>query len=246
MSNEIIVYWASPAIPKNLFSSPLDFGFKEPTSVLDVLRKDKNKTPQPQSVFSCPAHKSMLKNVYSIDATENYTFNLARAHSNPSTMPVVNSPYDFASPRQSGLDGYTDIEPAYSWLFFASEPLIARFTAPYLPAVSPAEGSFLVCGEFDIGQWYRPFVLNYMVPKHVPYLTILKNSPLCFVEFKTDKNIVFKKYEVNDILNLYSNKCLRSPVEVGRSYTLESRYEWLNEAITAKTIIYEIEKNLLQ
>jgi hypothetical protein len=186
----------------------------------------------------------MLKNVYSVNAIQNYTFDLHQAHLT-TRWPWFNHPYDFVSPRKCSLDGYSDIEPTYSWLFFASEPVVARFTAPYLPTVSPADDSLLVCGEFDIGQWYRPFVLNYMVPKHVPYLTILKNNPLFFVEFKTDKNIIFKQYEVNDALNTYSNKCLRSPVEVGRSYTLEPRYEWLNETITANAIINEIEKVLV-
>jgi hypothetical protein len=245
MSNDITVYWASPAIPKGNINTPLNFNFAEPTSVLNMLRDNKAKASQPQSSFACPAHNSMLKNVYSVNATENYTFDLEKVHST-TNWPWFNRPYDFVSPRQSSLEGYSDIEPTYSWLFFASEPVVARFTAPYLPAVSPADGAMLVCGEFDIGQWYRPFVLNYMVPKHTPYLTIIKNNPLFFVEFKTDKNIVFKQYQVNETLNLYSNRCLRSPVEVGRSYTLETRYQWMNETITAKAIIEEIEGSLVK
>ncbi len=244
MSNNITVYWAAPAVPKSFFQSPLNFNFSEPTKVLNVLRTNKTKEPQPQNVFSCPAHNSMLNNVYQVNSTQNYTFDLNQVHLTNS-WPWYSHSYDFVSPRKCSLEGYSDIEPAYSWLFFASEPLVARFTAPYLPTISPADGSFLVCGEFDIGQWYRPFVLNYMVPKHVPYLTVLKNNPLFFVEFKTDKNIVFKQYESTESLYDYSGRCIRSPVEVGRSYTLEPRYNWLHETITTKVIIDEIEKNLV-
>lgn len=245
MTDDLTVYWASPAVPKNTTNTPLNFNFAEPISILNMLRSNKTKNPQPQSSFACPAHNLMLKNVYSINATENYTFDLNKAHSTL-TWPWFNHPYDFVSPRQSSLEGHSDIEPTYSWLFFASEPVVARFTAPYLPALSPAKNSMLMCGEFDIGQWYRPFVLNYIVPNYVPYLTITKNNPLFFLELKTDKNIVFKQYEVNDTLNDYSNKCLRSPVEVGRSYTLNPRYQWLNETITAKLIIDEIERSLIK
>lgn len=245
MSEDITVYWAAPAVPKGTYNTPLSYSFAEPTNVLNVLRGNKTKASQPQSSFSCPAHNSMLKNVYSVNSIQNYTFDLSEAHAT-TNWPFFNRLFDFVSPRQCSLEGYSDIEPTYSWLFFATEPLVARFTSPYLPAISPAEGSIMVCGEFDIGQWYRPFVLNYMVPKHTPYLTIIKNDPLFFVEFKTDKNIIFKQYEVNETLSTYANRCLRSPVEVGKSYTLEPRYEWLNETITAGAIIDKIERSLVK
>lgn len=253
MSNPITVYWASPAEYFGLstgqdLSSPLNEKFSAPVKVLNKLRTYQNKTTPSQNSFACPAHNSMLKNVYLVDSVEDYTFNLVNAHQfsyKPFHNVLNEGGWDFVSPRECSLLDHTDVQLNLSWLFFASEPVIVRFTSPYLPAVSPAEGALLMCGEFDIGQWYRPFVLNYSVPKCVDTLTINKDKPLFFMEFKTDKNIIFKQYAVNGKLMDYSNACLTSPVSVGPEFSLEPRYNWLSSTITSTAIIEEIEKRLI-
>jgi hypothetical protein len=146
-------------------------------------------------------------------------------------------------PRVPQLKGHIDIQYNLTWIMFASEPLLARFTAPYLPCVSPAPGVLLSAGEFDIGQWFRPYNLDYHVPLDVSSLTFKEDEPLFYMEAMTDRPIVLKRFNMTTPLRRMADECVRVSSMYGANKPLKYRYQQFMKSSTNKKVLKEIEKN---
>jgi hypothetical protein len=147
--------------------------------------------------------------------------------------------------RPPSIEGTSNIVYNMSWLMFADEPLVAKFTAPYFPATSPAKDVILSAGEFDIGQWFRDFNLDYHVPYGTKELNFEENQPLFYVEFKTDKKIILKRFMLtNEIRNLAS-ECAESRNRYGSFFSLPQRYNMAKESKMSEQILSLIKQNTI-
>lgn len=147
--------------------------------------------------------------------------------------------------RESSFDNYINIELNMGWLFFAEEPLIAKFTAPYYPTYEPVEGAMMAVGEFDIGSWYRDYNLDYHIPKSAKELLFTKNQPMFYLDLKTDKKVVFKQYALTNTLRELASDCVQSPIRYGKKIPLIEKYDSFKNAKMNKLILAEIQKNLI-
>jgi hypothetical protein len=132
-----------------------------------------------------------------------------------------------------------------SWNFFASEPVTARFSAPFFPSAEPVKNSYLSIGEFDIGKWYRTFMLEYHVPITSTYFSIKQDQPLFFIEFFTNKKIKFKRYTMSSELANLALEAGQSPTRYGQRKSLFERYKMAHGAGVPKMVLREIQKNLV-
>jgi hypothetical protein len=222
--------------------------YAPPVHVLSKYRKIKSPKAGFINMFACPAVNDTFKNVYVIESTIDNEFTVpSNIEEIPLFTPIKHEGKLVVSkPRESALEGYNDIEVNLSWSFFADEPLVARFTAPFFPPFSPAPGVLLDSGEFDIGSWYRPFRLNYNVPKEVSKLTFKENDPLVYVEFKTDKQIVFKRYTGTPLLLAIAQECAAAPRRYSLFRPLKERYDLARKTKLTDQVLAEIKKNVIE
>jgi len=147
--------------------------------------------------------------------------------------------------RATSLNGYKNLEYNMGWAFFADEPLLAKFTAPYMPTHSPTPGAILASGEFDIGQWLRPWHLDYFVPNQAGGMEFNVDDPLFYIEFKTDKKIMFKRFNRSPIIDNIMIESVQSPSRYGSRKTLSQRYSMAKKAKMQNIILNEIKNNLV-
>jgi len=125
-------------------------------------------------------------------------------------------------------------------------PLTARFTAPYLPTVSPSPGAILACGEFDIGQWFRPFNLDYHIPLDNTRFTVEEGQDLAYVKFDTTKKVLLKRFTFNKVLHHYAYEMSNTPNRYAEYIPLSQRYQMSKNSKMNKLILKEKKNNFVE
>lgn len=256
--NIITVYWSCPTF--NFREDSWNMLYSEPEPVMNyLLTKKRPIKDRRMSVLSCPASNDFFKNLYVFRSTINDSCTWPEGYLKavsqemaPKQMddsldldPSYGNKVTLVSPRPSSVEGHVDLLYNLSWIFFADEPLVARFTAPYYPPFTPMEGAILTSGQFDIGQWFRPWNLNYFVPYDTPGFEIKENDPLFYFHAFTDKRIVFKRFNCVQSLQTLYNEFVRSPGRYERFVPLAKRYELAKKTKTREIILKEIQNNLV-
>jgi hypothetical protein len=246
MSKEITVYWAPGSYDHE--REPYNMVYRKPESLLSFVHGEK--TPYANQT-RCPAMKDRLNNVFVFKSaiTEEFDFDLEEIEKAKETETYryqVPAAIACQKTRHSNLKNYYAMTYSLNWIMFASEPVVAKFTAPYYPAFSPMRGALLATGEFDIGRWYRHVALEYHVPEGETHFSVKENDPLMFVEFMTDKKIVFKRYEANDKLLAMATEHAAAPMRYGMNLPLKERYRVSEEAGVPALILNEIKKLVVE
>lgn len=203
---------------------------------------------------TCPAFKNTLKNVFSLDAViaDRHELNpkeLAEmAHKKNEIKSLANTggKVPLFMPRETAINGYVNLSYGLRWLFFASEPLTIRLTAPYYPTYSPCDGGLFAPGEFDIGKWYRQLNLDWLVPINSTSFEFKEKSPMAFIEFMTDKKIVFKRYSLNKTLMNLAFETSNASTTMQKHLTLVERYRQAHSSKIPSIVLSEIRKNLVE
>jgi hypothetical protein len=243
----ITVYW-TPVV-----NTPGSWNllYREPTLVLDDLLAIRNKEKQ-GSFFACPATSAIFNNLYVVKSNieDKFDFPEGFLEALPdkdvrTPLQQIDSKVGLHRNRESSFRGYKNIEYNMGWAFFADEPLLAKFTAPYMPTHSPTTGSILASGEFDIGQWMRPWHLDYFIPNEAGGMEFNVDDPLFYVEFKTDKRIEFKRFNRTTKIDEMMIEAVQSPSRYGFRKTLSQRYEMAKKANIRNLILSEIKNNLV-
>lgn len=209
-------------------------------------------TTSASSLRVCPGVKSSLKNSYFIKSNHDDFFKLPSSKDMEKiayTSDVVNFNVDsrvaLSKRKPSSIDGYINLEYNMGWAFFAEESLIAKFTAPYFPTSSIAEGALFAPGKFDIGSWFRPVHMDIHVPLTTQEISIKTEDPLIFVEFETNKKIILKRFimteEIFNMMEDYS----RSPSRYGFLKSLPERYKMAKNTNATKILLKRIKENVL-
>jgi hypothetical protein len=248
--NEINVYWTPNIHPESLYK---DF-YLSPEKVTSLRSKEMNKDRVPNmgsaGFFSCPAFKDLFKNVYSFTSgfddsikIDEWVIDTEKKIVGRESLPIK-SKIVINRVRPSSLVNQTNLTLGLSWLFFAEEPVIGRFTAPYFPPTSPGEEATLSCGQFDIGSWFRQFDLDYHITKNTKSLNFKKNEDLFYLEIMTNKKINLQKFNMTKEILILQNEYVKlNQVEL-KNKTLKDRYSFANKEINKK-VLKEIKKNLI-
>jgi hypothetical protein len=193
--------------------------------------------------FKCAMDDKVLISKQKLEEAENELPNRpAGFHLEPDN----NSKIGIMAARPTSFEGYSNIAYNMGWIFFADEPVVGKFTAPYYPPVAPTEDCRLSAGKFDIGSWFRPFKLDYHIPTKDTELVFTEDMPLFFVEFETDKKVIFKRFIMTDILeNLYLEMS-ESTARYAAHMPLVNRYKMAKNAKMAEQVLHEIKKNVVE
>ena len=256
----LTVYWSTTASTSKESWSQL---YNSPRNVFNHYRSARNPESGDTSFFACPAMTGLFENVFQFtSAIDDEVFlpntmenrNFDHAHffqhfdgtSNYFNIPESKSKVTAQNYRNSSIEGYMNATYNLSWIFFTDEPVIARMTAPYFPPKTPAEGVILAAGEFDIGSWFRPYNLDYHIPNGTKSLVFKEDDPLFYLEIKTDKKVVFKRFKMNDQLQNLSDECSQSPKRYSRFKKLSDRYKKSRESMIPELVLSEIKNNIIE
>lgn len=246
-SDTITVYWAPSE--RTPYGKRNNMMHRKPESLLSFIHGERTPEAKQQQ---CPAMKDRLNNVFVFKSAvdDKFDINLDEVIKNKTVddmfvYTATGSKIPIAHVRPSNLKGYYAISYLVTWYFFASEPVVAKFTAPYYPSFSPIKGALLAAGEFDIGRWFRPVALDYHVPDTESHFSVEENDPLMFVEFMTDKKIEFVRFEPDDLIHSYAAEYVGSPNNHGLNKPLEERYKIAEEAEMTKLVLSHIKKNIV-
>lgn len=246
--NVINVYWSTGSEKKLIRSPELVFNF---------LTKNKRKTVK-NNIFACPASNNFFNNLFVIKSAvsdkhkwkDGYLRQINEDMENDegNRHILINSEsasFDISCTRKSALDNYIDVFHSIRVLFFADQPLIARFSAPNFPTTAPVNGALLMSGEFDIGQWLRPYNLNYFLPLDTTNFEIKKDDHLFYIQLLTDKKIEFHEFKLTEKIINISKRFMKSPIIDGGGKSLEERYKILSDIQPSSEVLLEIKKNVL-
>jgi len=246
----ITVYWSPGQFTDSEPQSWHQF-YSQPTLVSDYVLERRKKDLTTRTIFGCPAYVVALHNVYEVRSVHNESIIFPEElftttpDTYPQSLPLA-SKLGFITSRPSSIEDHVDIEYNMSWLFFCDEPLEARFTAPYFPPSSPIKGALLAIGSFNIGLWFRQFNLDYLVPFGSNKFELKVDDPLFYVQFLTDKKIIFKRFIHTDNLQKFSDEFAQTSNRKGKIGGFAERYALSKKTMGPQLVLSEIKKNLVE
>jgi hypothetical protein len=247
----ITIYWTSPNF--SLVNQSWTMLYSEPQSLASLLREQKTDS----DLFGCPAHNDFTFNkfVFKVNIADKHTLPIEYLSSNDfldnKTKELVSIKntgglVDLYRVRPNSFKDYTNLVYNLSWIFFADEPVLAKFVSPYCFPKPPAPGVFLTPGQYDIGKWYRQFNLDYHIPLNTKTLIFEENNPLFYIEFDSIKKIEFKEYNYSSELKSLAEETSAAPFRYGSRKSLKERYRLANNGSYRNKILTEIKKNLIE
>jgi hypothetical protein len=152
--------------------------------------------------------------------------------------------YVFRS-RDNSINDGPIYQTGVSYLFFADEPLSVSFTPAYFHKPGFTKYASIIPGEFDIGQWFRPYAFEFQTWNKSGQIVLEEDEPLFYAEFKTNRPIVLHRFNHTEILERYSLACIETTSLFGRGQNLQSRYNRFRSVGLKEKIMTEIQKNLV-
>lgn len=247
MKDPITIYWSSPSPLGPLL--PESWLFKDPEPVINYFLE--NNSHDKNSFFSCPAARSFFKNLFAFKSKindscvwpEGYLKEILNNKIGP--LDKFGNIRDISQVRESVIKGYIDLTYNARFVMFADKPLKIRISSPSYPPSTPSEGSMFTSGEFDIGMWFRPAILNWFVPIQNTKFEIKENDDLFYVQALTNEKVNFKKFIMTDNIKEIGQYFLSSIQRDGRGLTLEERYKIAEGKSMQEQILDEIKKTVI-
>jgi hypothetical protein len=246
-NNTVTVYWSPGRF--NIEQESWNMLYSEPFPLINDIFENTYKDAE---IRKCPGIRSALKNVFTVKANHNENIEFPSNYLEKvneikeKTFPLdIPSIIEISKQRNSEYLNRVNLLYNMSWYFFASEPLEAKMTSPYYPSQAPTYGSALFPGQFNIGLWYRPFNLEYSIPLNAKSFQIKPNDDLFYLEFKTDKKIVFQRYNNTKSLDSLAAEFTSAPKMFGFGKTLAQRYDLAKRTQITKIVLSEIQKNIV-
>ena len=244
------VYWS----PASFVNSQESWNLLYPEPELLKNKLHSIRTNFDGSFFSCPSTKEYLQNLYVLKSSVTDIIDLPTEYLNKTYMEggKENVPSQnrqivaLNKARPSSLEGYSNLAYNLSWLFFSSEPLSLRISAPFFPPKTPSSGALLAGGEINIGEWLRPVNLDYHVPLENTTFIIEEDDELAYIKFVTSKRVVLKRFVVNETLNNLYLEMSNVSLLYNKFQSLSKRYEMAQKSKIKNIVLNEIRKNLVE
>ena len=99
-------------------------------------------------------------------------------------------------------------------------------------------------GEFDIGQWFRPYIFEVQLWQNKGDL-IIDEEPIFYLSFPSDVNINMHRFNYTENLKKMANGSINANGVFGKGQTLLSRYNRFKSVGLREKILTEIQQNLI-
>lgn len=241
MNKEITIYWA-PFLTEDRVNK--DLLYPKPNFLFNEYKDRKSEIAPIDHFLSCPAISSKFKNtiVFKSPSTFSYSFDFEESSS---LILQSKAGLNFYKYREPNLKDGPMVCLELSYIFFAEESLPTSFTGPYFSKPGYTKEASLIPGEFDIGQWFRPYNMELQIWNKSGQIDFIEDEHLFYAEFKTDKKIKLKRFEMTDKLYDYVGSANSSMTTFGRGESLSKRYNRFNKTGFRSKVLTEIQKNLI-
>jgi hypothetical protein len=240
-NKEVNVYWA----PYYDVRGPMDWSFlyPKPKTLFSEIHKDK--VPNKDSYFSCPAMSKKLaktlvfKNV--IESSYSYDINgdIYGDESKPFLSVTKNR-----EPSISLGDVYKFDN---SIIMFSEEKnVFGTLSSPWFSESQYTKYGCVCPARFDIGQWFRPMDIEVQMWKKEGEFHLMENEPFFYVELETYKQVNLHRFNLSETLKKYAIANAESTRMFGRGKTLLSRYKRFEDVGMREKILTEIKNNLIE
>jgi len=243
MDDTINIYYAA----NRKFEGHLlnDLLFLKPENLLKSLQKNikkESKNEKGLQYLLCPAFTDKAKNTFVFK----FPLSCSYEYKNENVLNVTSDIYlDAVIDRPQCINDGPIISLALGNIFFAEESVNASFTSPYFSKSKYTQYGSIMPGNFDIGQWFRPFIAEFQMWSPEGDFRLEENEPLYYVEFNTNKKINFIQFEMSELLYQYSGSMVVSTGLFGKRQSLSTRYNRFKNANMREKILKEIKNNIL-
>jgi hypothetical protein len=219
------------------------FLYPKPTTLFKDHFKNKDKEST-NHFFMCPASATKMKKTLVFHSPMSFGYNYDFSDGNQELSASGKQGLLMYPPRDRMLTNGPNFKIGLGYSFFANESLEVSFTSPFFHKTKYTESCSTIPGNFDIGNWYRPFGIEIQTWSNKGNIEFIEGEPLFYAEFKTDRPIVIKRYKQTDALIKYSETCMKTPEVFGLGETLIKKYNRFRSVGLREKILYEIEKNV--
>tara|TARA_R110000868_G_C10686952_1_gene747962 strand:+ start:52 stop:792 length:741 start_codon:yes stop_codon:yes gene_type:complete len=241
---EIIVYWAP-----GLIQSRFHLNYKEPEPVIKELRQLGHNLIHPDNNASnflkCPAVLNSTKNTFAIASPAGVRIKWDGSNiSTPEHDQEFFDKWFFARDTSTGFLSFN----LCKYMFFTEEPsLIIKQKSAVYTNNDFTKKIGIIEGSFDIGQWVRALDIG-LYFKEPEIVNINIDDVLYYLEFITDKRIIFKKFYYTPALKEMYETCVsvRNTNKFPIKTYFEDMYLLFNQSKMKKRILKEIKDNLLE
>lgn len=241
------IYWSPFALPNKVYQQILlDI---KPTSLLSSIQQRRAKNPiipngirkaQGGNYQACSALHTLAKNTFIVAAPFDVKLYL---DSNGVIAEGTTHPYWFEE-RISSIENSFSVDFDMPFMFFSEKSIQAKITPAYMHNLSYANSGFVVPGQFDISNWFRPFPIIFQLWEGQQTLSFSKGEPLAYITFDTDEEIKLKQFNLtNDIYN-QAIACGENKL-ISRFQTMQQLYDKFNKTGLKKIVLQSIKNNLI-
>lgn len=244
--DEINVYWAPGySINKN-DKREWNMLYPDPVNLFTELNKDKNFSTNKTSYFVCPATKNLMKKTYFFQSAVSCKYEYDFTVNPPVITPTTHNFLTMDIIREPSVNSHPLVAVSLFYILFADEPLTATFSVPTFHKPGYTNYGSPVPGEFDIGQWFRPYVMEVQLWNQKGIFELKENEPLFYVKFNTDKKINLHRFKFNDQLSEYTDHCINYKNMFGLFHPLTNMYAKFKQSRLNELILKEIKQNIVE
>jgi len=245
MKKDLVVYWSSGDCLE-LDTQDWSYLYKMPKVLFKDLKDNKNEDSDNASFFSCPAMSGKFKKILVFNSPLSMDYEYDFTSDRPIIIPKSEQSIEIKNVRKAALKFSPTIDFRLFYSFFSEEPLNAYFTPPMFHKPGYTKYAASLPGEFDIGQWFRPFNFEIQPWENKGLISIKENEPLFYVELKTERNIILKRFNMTKKIDSYMQANVDATILFGRGQNLASRYQRFKNIGMREKVINEIKKNLIE
>lgn len=239
MNNTVIVYWAYFAIPeRNTFASLMS---NPPVPVLKTLPKLGYKDAPGRNYISCKALSNLYKNTFLV--TSPIDANIYINHQDDMCFAVGENSI-FFNPKTKAFEDMSRVDLDFSYIFFAEESLEMVQTPTFLHKTNFSENAYVASGSFDISKWFRPIEPAFIFWKDRSELVLKKDDPLFYVDFRTNKKVILKRFNITaEILEIVRGSLAYR--DANPMSSLQDLYKRFTDSKRNKKVAQIIKENLI-
>jgi hypothetical protein len=232
MSNSIVVYWAS--LEDEWMRAVEPFPIYK-----DFAKKEKCISSK---IEFCPSFKKYLNNYFGLKSIYDYEFEI-----NENDF-IVSNKFDQAF-YEKHVEVRSIDHKSFSFrqelIFFTEEKSLELSVGinPFLEDNNITERCNIIPGTLDIGKWFRAIDFAFFLKNNYNSFKIKEDEVYSYINFNTDKKIIFKQFLPNDYLNRNIQNVLYS--KFYRRQKIRGLEEYYSMFKNKKNIIKEIKNNLI-
>jgi hypothetical protein len=244
-NNPITVYW-SPHYSANLLTNDWSLLYPKPKTLFSDLYKEKEKENTSRSFFTCPSFSNKSKKTLVFQNSCNSSHEYDFTNNKEYIKPISEHHLQLEKVRPATLSIGPTLNYSLSYIFFAEESVETYFIPPMFHEPKYLKYAAPIPGQFDIGNWFRPYNFEVQLWKNKGEIHLEENEPIFYVDFQTDRPIILKRFNITERLMLYSSEMSNSGSIFKFGESLFKKYTRFNSVGYKEKILTEIKKNLIE